>query len=543
MAINNLNPRRTVWFSPHEPSNKYDIWLSKNSHYDENGESTTDSNAQRDCDYIFKIYDCGKWNPIVGFNTTAANKIDIVEGNTLYHPAVFTGENPNDLYDAGTFGSLLSDPNFVTEEEWYNVFNSSNYNWGDIFGDTNWFGDLTWSIIQGGSSDYHIPWADTDICGGIFSDIHPNSSTNRRAGIQVRFTSTDRNLYDHDYGRIPSHHLAITGDQIINTINDWYNENPGQSGININIESIIQQIIDTFDDEYPLLIGGNGILIGQDLQHTQITWKLQGLETAPDGYFPRSKTVGGNHEIEWIDLSNWLDDNFELELASTEELGGIKANTSKTDSIKRYEECVLGTNLTDPIESYQTQALFVNVDNIVGKIKTTEGITITQSDEISIDTSGANNNDVLFFNGYHVGWKDIHEPKESGFASNIGIITMSGDGQTGTEILETNHRYIIQGLLTSLTFMSYQNTNKMIVPSFFDFTTDVSTSNPKLMFDNTYEFVETYTVNSSTYNNKFSYLNGYYIVELNPETNFVVTLNGNRIYIDEVSKKDTLFNV
>jgi hypothetical protein len=78
MAINNLNPRRVVWFSPREPLNKYDIWLSKNLHLDENGEPTVDSNAQRDCDYIFKIYDCGKWNPIVGFNTTAANKINIV---------------------------------------------------------------------------------------------------------------------------------------------------------------------------------------------------------------------------------------------------------------------------------------------------------------------------------------------------------------------------------------------------------------------------------------------------------------------------------
>jgi hypothetical protein len=58
----------------------------------------------------------------------------------------------------------------VTEQEWHDVFNSSNYDWGDIFGDTNWFGDLTWSIIQGGSSDYHIPWADTDVCGGIYSD-------------------------------------------------------------------------------------------------------------------------------------------------------------------------------------------------------------------------------------------------------------------------------------------------------------------------------------------------------------------------------------
>lgn len=371
MAINNLNPRRTVWFSPHEPSNKYDIWLSKNAHYDENGEPTTDSNAQRDCDYIFKIYDCGKWNPIVGFNTTAAYKIDIVEGNTLYHPAIFTGENPNDLYDAGTLGSLLSNPNFVTEEEWYNVFNSSNYNWGDIFGDTNWFGDLTWSIIQGGSSDYHIPWADTDVCGGIYSDIHPNSSAVRRAGIQVRFTSTDRNLYDHDYGRIPSHHLAITGDQIINTINDWYNENPGQPGININIENIIQQIIDTFDDEYPLLIGGNGILIGQDLQHTQITWKLQGLETAPDGYFPRSKTVGGNHEIEWVPIQQ---NSYNAGL-------GIDINQTNNTINQNIEE----------LEEYQ------------GGLKL---LTLSQNPDGSITISG-DNTELLTVNPYEIQYLNI----------------------------------------------------------------------------------------------------------------------------------------
>jgi hypothetical protein len=63
---------------------------------------------------ILKAWDCSKWVPIVGFNTTAANKIDTVENNNLYHPAIFTGENPNDLYDAGTLGSLLSNTNFVT---------------------------------------------------------------------------------------------------------------------------------------------------------------------------------------------------------------------------------------------------------------------------------------------------------------------------------------------------------------------------------------------------------------------------------------------
>jgi len=101
------------------------------------------------------------------------------------------------LYDAGTLGSLLSNLNFVTEEEWYNVFNSSNYNWGDIFGDTNWFGDLTWSIIQSGSSDYHIPWADTDVCGGIYSDIHNPEVAAAFKPVEVKFYPTGWQAYEN----------------------------------------------------------------------------------------------------------------------------------------------------------------------------------------------------------------------------------------------------------------------------------------------------------------------------------------------------------
>jgi len=168
-----------------------------------------------------------------------------------------------------------------------------------------------------------------------------------------------------------------------------------------------------------------------------ISPEIYGVHIANKGKFLKIKDpfpdvpeswTAANCAVEWVDLSDWLNDNFELELASTEKLGGIKANAPKAASIIHYVECELGTNLIDPTESYQTEALFVNVDSIISKTKTTQGITITPSDEISIDTSSANNNDVLFFNGTNVGWKNIHEPKESGFASNIGIITMSGDG-------------------------------------------------------------------------------------------------------------------
>lgn len=143
MAINNLNPRRTVWFSPYEPSNKYDIWLSKNAHYDENGEPTTDSNSQRDCDYIFKVYDCGKWQPIVGFNSTAKFKINTV-ANTEYeytyngtryisnsiqqfHLPLFRNpdDSPAELFDAGTIGEAILQ--FVSETDWKNIFEGDSF--------------------------------------------------------------------------------------------------------------------------------------------------------------------------------------------------------------------------------------------------------------------------------------------------------------------------------------------------------------------------------------------------------------------------------
>lgn len=345
MSIYNLNPRRVVWFSPNEPSNKYDIWLSRNAHLDENGEPTTDSNSQRDCDYIFKIYDCGKWNPIVGFNSTAANKIDIVEGNTLYHPAIFTGENPNDLYDAGTLGSLLSDPNFVTEQEWYNVFNSSNYNWGDIFGDTNWFGDLTWSIIQGGSGTYHLPWATTTMCGGILSDTHALTADAFKP-IEVKFYPTV-SAYSSKL-----HRLCVSASDVIEQINSYYNDNPsGQSlsiplattsaigGIKsdvhsygvtsafkpveckfypnqgtwsslherlcINAGDVIAQIIDSLSNpDENWLFGNHGVTIGQQLGSNRIEWAIDGLGIADEGKYARSKYIpqSNRHTIEWVDL-------------------------------------------------------------------------------------------------------------------------------------------------------------------------------------------------------------------------------------------------
>lgn len=263
--INNMNPRRMIWFNQNAPKNKMDIWLSYNRHYEDTSEDETvdpqqvdDNSSQRKCDLILKAWDCGKWVPIVGFNTTAANKIDIVENNNLYHPAIFTGQNPNDLYDAGTLGSLLSDTNFVTQEEWYDVFNSTDYNWSDIFGDTNWFGDLIWETIQGGSSTYHLPFATTERCGGILSDIHTYGAVSAFKPIEVKFYPTT-NAYSSKL-----HRLCVSASDVIQQINNYYNDNPSGQALTIPLATYekiggarIQT--DTTTQDYrgvPVLFGG-----------------------------------------------------------------------------------------------------------------------------------------------------------------------------------------------------------------------------------------------------------------------------------------------
>lgn len=60
MAINNLNPRRTIWYSTHEPSNKYDLWLCPSTAtHDADGNPINPK-----CVYDLKIFECGKWKVI-----------------------------------------------------------------------------------------------------------------------------------------------------------------------------------------------------------------------------------------------------------------------------------------------------------------------------------------------------------------------------------------------------------------------------------------------------------------------------------------------
>ena len=140
---NNKNPRRTIWLSETEPLSHYDIWLSKNQHLNREGDPVSDSGVQRPCDYIFKVWDCDNWYPIIGLNATAVNKIDTVlnvgyttthNGNTIssfsykeFHLPLFTKEecSPSELFDGGTIGEVILE--YMTEEEWGNIFNSEAF--------------------------------------------------------------------------------------------------------------------------------------------------------------------------------------------------------------------------------------------------------------------------------------------------------------------------------------------------------------------------------------------------------------------------------
>lgn len=394
MGIHNLNPRRVVWFSPNEPSNKYDIWLSRNAHLDENGEPTTDSNSQRDCDYIFKIYDCGKWNPIVGFNSTAANKIDCVEGNHLNHPALFTGTNPNDLKDDGSFTYLFSQGDDYVD--WGEVIQNGSlgdeitnhmhneFDAGEFDLDIEKIvqvaineGDIT--IGADDIEGLNIDFATLTDCGGILADTHSDSpNENRRSGVWVKFVSTDNSTYDRTYGaQIPQHHLAITGQQIIDTVRAWYENEYDGEGV-IPDDNIPDQLYSWFRNSPSIMkgwqessssLGGNKprfeIWGAQESNAGKILklkdaewWQGDHPTGVQDPYTP-------NHNaIEWIDPSELS--TYTLEVASTSALGGIKAATHASAMLPEAQvaECKFYNPSSLSQSSYKRQALCIDIKDV-----------------------------------------------------------------------------------------------------------------------------------------------------------------------------------
>lgn len=393
MSVYNLNPRRVVWFSPNEPSNKYDIWLSRNAHLDENGEPTTDSNSQRDCDYIFKIYDCGKWNPILGFNSTAANKIDCVENNTLYHPAIFTGQNPNDISDNGSLGELLADSHYVNEQEWEDIFNTEqfqqafntqvidgdNYNWESLIETTvqellnegeitipsdqvNWRRATT-SLLGGiKASAFRSTIPQEEIAEACFNDnlVDPTQNSDRlyiwaKDMMQAIQTYTEDHSGDSDFPNIIPPYV-IPEEDVPNLLwswfrssrsikKDWNETDPSNPGSAIASKP-----------QFSIWGANNPLNAGKLLRMREdaSNWEQTNIN-------PYSED---NNILEWVDPSELS--TYTLEVASTTALGGIKAATHASAMLPESQvaECKFYNPSLLHQDSYKKQALCIDIKDV-----------------------------------------------------------------------------------------------------------------------------------------------------------------------------------
>ena len=243
MADNNKNPRRTIWLSETEPLSHYDIWLSKNQHLNSDGEPLSDSGVQRPCDYIFKVWDCDNWYPIIGFNSTAVNKINTVlntsyttthNGNSInsssyqeFHLPLFTSSNssPQELFDAGTIGEAILE--YVTEQEWENIFEGNAFSYA-----------FKWYIEEGDTNiNFLVDPAEADKLGGIYADefqltdIFPDSiEIPSQPQINNSYNWIAQAKYKYNHGT-SDYNLYVSAKDVIGAINHYQIENPEASGI------------------------------------------------------------------------------------------------------------------------------------------------------------------------------------------------------------------------------------------------------------------------------------------------------------------------
>ena len=250
MADNNKNPRRTIWLSETEPLSHYDIWLSKNQHLNSDGQPVLDSGVQRPCDYIFKVWDCDNWYPIVGLNSTALNKINTVKnqgynstnpntGHTIssysyeeFHLPLFTkpASSPSELFDAGTLGGAILE--YVTEAEWKNIFE------GDAFSYA-----FKWYIEEGDTNiDLLIDPAEADVLGGIYADefeigdIFPDSITvpsTYEINASYDWLAQAKYRLGYKTGTPEDYNLYISAKDIISAINAYTTSNPSAPSLSI----------------------------------------------------------------------------------------------------------------------------------------------------------------------------------------------------------------------------------------------------------------------------------------------------------------------
>lgn len=332
-----------------------------------------------------KIWDCGEWKPILGYNSTAANKIDCVENNTQYHPAIFTGQNPNDISDNGSLGELLADSNYVNEQEWEDIFNTEQFqqafNTQVIGGDNYDWTELIKEIIEEGDI---IKPAESNVIGGIWADefgssTHASGSHDdylAQAKYKYGHGKSDYNLYvhakdivkiinkyttEHDdtslevqlatYDKIgginaqtdsdasdyrglpvvfggPNVGLTFGGSSPYTLYGDSVETNPNNSFLYVPgwaLRDWLNNPTHSSGNTDPIIVGRKGVSVVQPTGSDLLYAELSNIDSATEGYVPTKKTTGGVVDILWQPLPSST-----VELATPSALGGILSSTHKS---------------------------------------------------------------------------------------------------------------------------------------------------------------------------------------------------------------------
>lgn len=370
------NVRRVINYTNHEPVNKYDLWLSENLRYNEYGELEYDNNGQPACDLILKIFRNGQWEPIVGYNTAAGNKINIVSGVT-YAPTGRTGyglnhlplfrspsDSPDELFDAGTLGQALV--TYVTSSDWQTIIEE---------------GGLGNAITYQLGNSININHAEDNVLGGIFAARYNGNYADSNISDNTFLTQCK-----YKYGVPSDYHLYVHAKDIMTAIHDYTYEHgddpnlpnilPPNIGGNITVDPSV--LYRSFYNSPTILKGWT------DDQNTaqkprfelagartpQNRGKLLMLKSADDPFWSNGTNeydeASNANALNWVSPQDLFGEySYELPLASVGALGGIRASAHVNFPVPHTVECKLGTNLSFAQNAqYKKQALHIDVKDV-----------------------------------------------------------------------------------------------------------------------------------------------------------------------------------
>lgn len=384
------NVRRVINYTNTEPLNKYDLWLSENLRYNEDGELEYDNNGQPACDLILKIFRNGKWEPIVGYNTTAGNKINVVNGvdytyTAINHSTTHTNhgfsqnhlplfrnpqDSPDELFDAGTLGQALN--NFVTQNDWQTIiedgglgsaityqFNSGNINIRPA--EANRLGGIYATRYQGGYADSNDN-ATTYLTKCKYKYQAPtdyNLYVHAKEIMQTIHNYTEEHSDDSDFPSIVPPGV-VPDDEVPTLLYNWFRNSPsimkGWQDSSSSSSSSLGGNKPRFE-----IWGTNSNNAGKILTLQPTSW-WEGPH--PTGYDPYDI----NHNaINWMSPEELFGEySYELPLASLGALGGIRADRH-TGLLpgKFVAECKLyNPNHLAQQNSYRREALCVDVRDV-----------------------------------------------------------------------------------------------------------------------------------------------------------------------------------